>query len=483
VSARRGWQQFEVVLTGAFLTGQPLQVRVADYCRVQQTLGEGLKQRPGEGWEYEPLRWHDIAGSYDGGGGYPSLVPLVLLRRTGGELKTLVEQAQTARPDDERAWLDATMAGWTWRLRSITVEVFDFGVGVIEGRYEVAAPPLLGVHETRRAVAAVSRLKPDPAAGIRSPIAASYEAITLDTVRTFRDAVAKHAADARQEPWLTPLQTALRQTAEEAPPPNDWGRLLWLHPVYVLQARARAGSRQLHRLARPFQSSFTKTLDLSNGVFAPGIDSSVMVARGDAAPMRDDLMNLIVLNWAYYALFMEVDRGLLATLDNDKWQTSGSLGTLEEDAERMFAVYMRVQETQARLNSVLADLGGGALTLWDAIAEVQRFGELVSSVEGKVENLQRVAERRVQEATVDRARRAGNILGGLTALTVVTVVIGLFGSLVGSRSDTFGHIELRTLTIVAAFFIALALYLRQREIVRKRKRARRLNILRRRPQA
>ena len=454
---------------------------MSEYARVQRDLGESLKRRDGEGWNYTPLEWQDIAGSYDGGGGYPSLVPLVLVRRDGDELRLHAEEAQRERPADERAWLESVTEGWTWNLRSLTIELFDFGVGVIEGLYEVEAPRLLGANETCHAVDALSRLKPDPAVGVRSPVAAAFETITLDTVSIFSAAVCTHANHARQEPWLTPLQAALQRPDAgngasptddaPAPAPGEWGRLLWLHPVYLLAGRARGSEAHLRRVARPFQASFTRIVSLEDGLFMPGIDRSVIVARGAFSHSRMRLLDLVTLHWAYYALFMEIDRGLLATLDSDKWQDSGALGELEEDAERMFAVYMRVQETQARLNSVLADLGGGAIALWDAIADVSRFGELVSAVEGKVDNLQRLAERRVQEAGVARARRAGNILGGLTALTVVTVVIALFGSLIGTRADDFGHVELRVATIVAAFALALILYLRQREYVRRSRRA------------
>jgi hypothetical protein len=462
-----------VVVTGAFLTGEPLKVRVADYARVQRALGEGLKSRTAEGWDYEPLKWQDIAGSYDIRQGYPSLVPLVLLRRGGDDLRRLAEATLRGRPPAEHECFVAAAAGCSWTLRSIAIELFDFGVGVIEGLYDVRAPIGLDAARTRRAVERVSRLKPDGPGGVRSPIAASYDDMALDTVRAFREAVGTHTADATHEPWLTPLQQALAEHSSDgrvtAAPTSEWGRLLWLHPVYVLRARWSAGQTELRRVGRPFRSNFVKTVEMADVHFSPGIDSSLMVVRGDPASRRNDLMRLVVLHSAYYALFMEIDRGLLATLDNDKWETPDALSALEEDGERMFEVYMRVQETKARLNSVLGDFGGGALTLWEAIADSQRLGHLVVSVDGKVDALQHIAERRVQEAAAARARRTGNVLGGLAALTVVTVVIGLFGSLVGSRADNFGHIALRSVTIAAAFLVALLLYLRQREIVRRRK--------------
>ncbi len=186
-------------------------------------------------------------------------------------------------------------------------------------------------------------------------------------------------------------------------------------------------------------------------------------------------MRLTELQWAYYAVFMEMDRGLLALLDNDKWQTPESLASLEADTERMFTIYTRVQEARARLDSALTDLAGGQLSIWNAIADVQKFDHLVAAVEGKVETLQRIAERRVQEAAAARERRTSNILSGLTALTVVTVAVALMANFIGTPADSLGHIDVRIITIIAAFLIALLLYREaQREIALKRERVARL---------
>ena len=188
-------------------------------------------------------------------------------------------------------------------------------------------------------------------------------------------------------------------------------------------------------------------------------------------------MRLTELQWAYYAVFMEMDRGLLALLDNDKWQTPESLAGLEADTERMFTIYTRVQEARARLDSALTDLAGGQLSIWNAIADVQKFDHLVAAVEGKVETLQRIAERRVQEAAAARERRTSNILSGLTALTVVTVAVALMANFIGTPADSLGHIDVRIITIIAAFLIALLLYREaQREIALKRERIARLEV-------
>lgn len=467
-------------MTGAFLTGQPLQVRVADYTRLQRTLCNELNGGSG-GWDYEGIKWQGIE-SYGSGGGYTNLVPLVLIRREGDSIELKLDQLLQSRPAVERMWFQEATDGWRWNLRMLRIELYDLGVGVITGVYDVAAPALLSVADTRRTAESVGRLRLPASGGIRSPVAASYDALTRETSRLFADAVSGCVpSEARQKPWLSSMLAALPPGQAEAAArdgegastdssTDEWGRLLWLHPVFVLTGSSRASTRSLQRLGRPFEATFSRSIQYWSGIFTPGIDSSVVVLRGGGQQQKGPPMKLIGLMWAYYALFMEMDRGLLAMLDSDKWQTPYSLADLEKEADRMFTFFMRVQEARARLDSALTDLAGGQLSIWNTMANVQKFDELVTAVEGKVEVLQRITERRVQEAAAARARRTGNILSGLTALTVVTVVVALIGNFIGTRADAIGHVEIRVVTIAAAFLVATILYLiAQWEILRKKR--------------
>jgi hypothetical protein len=406
--------------------------------------------------------------SYGSGGGYTSLVPLVLIRREGDALKQRLEELQRSRPLAERQWLEDSTAGWKWKLQTLRIELYDLGVGVITGTYEVTAPVLLKAEATRCTAESVGRLLRDPVGGVRSPVAASYDALARETVGLFADAVSAGAKEARQEPWLSSYLDALppeRVGSEPTPPgapgagiDSEWGRLLWLHSFFLLTSGPGVSSRRLRRISRPFEVVFSETIDQWDGVFAPGIDSSVLVLHENNAKQKKPPVRLSELMSAYYALFMEMDRGLLAVLDNDKWQTGTSLGALEEDADRIFAVYMRVQEARARLDSALTDLAGGQLSIWNTISKVQKFDELVSGVERKVATLQRIAARRVQEATAARARRTRNILSGLTALTVVTLMVTVMESLIGTRTDAGGHVEVRVAIVAVALVIATFIY-------------------------
>ncbi|MGI8801046.1 MAG: hypothetical protein ACR2KV_02575 [Solirubrobacteraceae bacterium] len=251
-----------------------------------------------------------------------------------------------------------------------------------------------------------------------------------------------------------------------------WGRLLWLHPILVFSTPQASTAADVDAIAQPFKSDFHRCVDISYGLFAPGIEISVIVGRGSTRA-RDTFLWLTSVNWAYYALFMEIDRGLLATLDDERWRAPASLAELERDATEMFGVRLRVQSVHARLGSILMDIGGGALTLWEAIAEAQRFDALVTAVQVKVDLLQRLADQRIGEAAAARARRTGNILRALSALTLITVVTGVIGSLVGSRSDQIGHTFFRVTAVTVAALLAGTLFFVQRDIALKRERRRR----------
>jgi hypothetical protein len=101
---------------------------------------------------------------------------------------------------------------------------------------------------------------------------------------------------------------------------------------------------------------------------------------------------------------------------------------------------------------------------------VTKFDTLVQGVDRKVEVLQRLAERRVQQATAARSRRTSAILSFLTALTIVTVAVALITNFLGSRSDRLGHLDLRIVIVAAALIAAVGLY---REAYRERPRRRR----------
>lgn len=152
-------------------------VSFAHYPEYQAELGKRLKRRPGEGWDYEGLEWSDLAGSYDGVG-YPTLLPLVLVRRGGNDLR-LTAQRALAHPSTN-AWRDRCLERWSWDVSEVRIDVFDFGVGVIECTCSFTTPDGLHVNDVRRIVESLSHLKPDPRRG-PTPLASALESLTRET--------------------------------------------------------------------------------------------------------------------------------------------------------------------------------------------------------------------------------------------------------------------------------------------------------------
>lgn len=209
--------------------------------------------------------------------------------------------------------------------------------------------------------------------------------------------------------------------------------------------------------AQDLAPAFHGLIALDGGVFAAGIGWSAVVAsvgsRAEDTPVR-----LTELHWAYYALYMEIDRGLLGVLSQQRWTQRASLKELEADADDVFADYLRVMDARARLDSHLSALGGDELAIWETIARVQRFDAVADAVDRKLEVLNKLAQRRVEQASAYRARRLGDILGVLTVLTIVTVAVALLGAFLGSRTPGIGSVWVRVAIVAAALTLSTLLY-------------------------
>jgi|SRR4051794_17787348 hypothetical protein len=184
--------------------------------------------------------------------------------------------------------------------------------------------------------------------------------------------------------------------------------------------------------------------------------SVVRVHREDAEATAIELTKL---HWAYYALYMEIDRGLLEILDKPRWLHSASLKELEADANAVSADYLRISDARARLDSAINARGGDELAIWEAIAKVQKFDLLLDGVGRKLDALATVAQHRIEQTTAVRDRRIGYLLGFLGVLGLVTLVIAVVGALVGSvKTSDWPPIWERAVAVGLAFAIAFSLY-------------------------
>ncbi len=464
-----GETTLQVAMTAAFLTGKPVGVRIGEYERLQRDLGQELGRLGDQGWSVNADHWRQD-GTYRSGGGFARMLPLVLARRDGQAALARASDALADRPASEKSWLAEHAPAWDMRPLSLRIDVYDLGMGVMNGVFAVRAPTA-DLAATARTLKRLVWLKPD--AGLLSPIAQAFRVLALETTEQFAAAVSAASPDAVQQPWLSPFLRALPdhpdgQDGRQA----DWGRLLWMHPVHLLEVDdLEQAAPSALGLAPPFR----RPVAIADGHFVPGIGWSAIVTHSGSSGAEIPL-GLIELHWAYIALYMEIDRGLLALLDDDRWERFRALQELEDEADTVFADAMRVLKARARVDSALASLGGDEQAIWDVIADVTKFDALVQGVDRKVDALQRLADRRVQQVAVVQARRTSSILSFLTALTLVTVSVTLLGSFIGSRSDAFGHIWLRVLVVLLALLAAIALYreaYRERPAIRSGARRRR----------
>jgi hypothetical protein len=207
-------------------------------------------------------------------------------------------------------------------------------------------------------------------------------------------------------------------------------------------------------------------ITVNGGVFVPGIGSSaVVITEGSTGPADPDTpVRLTQLHWAYYALYMEIDRGLLQVLNQERWLQPASLEDNEDDADYVFSDYIRVMDARARLDSYLSSLGGDELAIWEAISAVQKFDAVVDGVERKLTVLDKLAQRRVEQANEERTRRIQQVLGFLSALALITLTGGLITLLTASPSaPQFGpryRVILVALALIAAALLTFSFFFR-----------------------
>jgi hypothetical protein len=436
--------RLRVAVTGAFLTGRPLAVRIDGYAELQSALGRALK---GPQWRLNSLGAQ--GGTYESGGGFSEAVPLIIARREGADLLPWLAAALDDSSHAEASWLGTGVAAFNMTPISFAIDVYDLGVAVMIAWFDVVGAAGTDLAATARAIKRLVRLRADDH-GV-SPLAARLQGIANDAAGQYGDAVIASAPQELQAAWLsraTPHPSARSQERLA----DERGRLLWLHPIHVLHT-----SEQRERALQDLVPVFHERIALDGGVFAAGIGSSAVVAspgsRAPATPVR-----LTKLHWAYYALYMEIDRGLLGVLNQQRWSKQAPLKELEADADAVFADYLRVTNARARLDSHLSALGGDEFAIWEAVAKVQRFDAVAEAVECKLDVLEKVAKRRVEQASAYRARRLGEILGGLTVLTVVTVAVALITTFLGSRSHGISSLWVRAAIVVIAAAVSIVLY-------------------------
>jgi hypothetical protein len=241
-----------VAITGALLTGSEPVVRFKDYAALQKALKGVLRDAE---WEFDRLGLQP--GTYRSGGGLTDPLPLVVARRQGQALVDRVQLALKAPPHAPGAALEDLAPGYELTPTCLRIDLYDLGMAVLTAWFTVSAPAKDWPADFAATVKRLSLLT-DP----RSPLTESLRVIAHDTAEAYRRATqtALPANDVRDS-WL-----------EDA---RDIGRLLWLHPVHVVD-QADPDDQAAEALGPVFQ----QRIRVAGGIFVPGIGwSAVLAAR------------------------------------------------------------------------------------------------------------------------------------------------------------------------------------------------------------
>jgi hypothetical protein len=418
-SARR----IKVAVTGAFLTGHALATDLEGYGALQQGLRTKLCEPK---WTTEGL--HRVGGTYDSGGGFEEAMPLVVARRDGADLVVRLGAAldHVNAPHE----LGPRPIGPILRAtpKKLTVDVYDLGVAVLTAWLDVDVEPAAPLEKVARAVRKLVWLRPD-ARGQLPPLAAALQRVASGVACDYGKAVSGAVPAHLPSQWLSVDRAA---TATATRQPVAQGRLLWLHPVNVVHADGSAWIT-----ANQIAPTFHDVAKVEGGLFVPGIKWSAVLPSAPHTPeVAEAAVRITLLHWAYFALYTELDRSLLQILSQPRWNKAGRLEELEREAEEVYAEFLRIQRARARLDNHLVEQGGDSLATWDAIARVQKFDELTQAVDRKLQTLEKVAQRRVEQASAQRERRISKVLAFLAVLTIVTVITAVAATLVGEPEAT-----------------------------------------------
>jgi hypothetical protein len=467
---RGGGSRFRLFLTGAFSTDAAIRVPVEEYRDQQRRLGTELEGVDETTWNPDGVPWLDRS-SYDEGGGYSSLVPLVLVQREGDRLVAEVRAREKLAWEEASGFEREERAKWRLELKRFNIQLFDFGVAVLVAAYEVEAPPGLDPSRAADQIRSWSNLTRDETGHMKQPIGRALEQTTRETADRFRTAVERcgHSPESSSAHSLT----AQARDGGQEKAAAERGRLKWLHPVFVLPPQT--GIRRKALKTAQFKVKQSKEVDFESGCFVPGVKRSVValeVEKRDKDLLEPSApVGLLILNWAYCAAFMDFDRELLTSLDRSIAKGPDPHTDPEAEAHGTYAKYLEVAGAKARLESAVNGLGPGQVAIWEAIVEVTRFDELIEAVDRKLGVLQRIAEARVQEAVAKSSQRSRRVVTALTVLTLLGLAVAVISYFVGDRTDRVGHDGVRFAVLIAAASLALLLFLwAEQEILPRRLR-------------
>ena len=412
-----------LVLTGPFTTRVALdaeRLRVSGYGDQQEALVAHLRGDSHGEWSFRAPRAGASGLRFTAvGHANESVLPESLVSCGG---TPLVEELQRLFDPGLRA----EDAGWV--LASASIEFFDFGVGVVALRFEL---PPLPRRDLRQKAREVERVTVRLAAAAAAPVAAVAEAFASAVDEAIE-------APLVRPPWFDRSEGEAGSVFSATP-----GALHYLHHTYVLTAKP--GTLRMWVAEAPgLLPGFFETVVFRDRAYLPGMSSSVILHEADAGENPAWILRVRVLMSAHFAWCLEMDRSLSIRLNKLASDARGARARdLVSATDDIVNMYESIRLTRAQLDTILVNLGGASVGIWQAIAAVQRWDHLQAALDAKLDTLQSIHRVRLDSVAAHHAQNLNRIVLWFTAFTVVSSGVALVDfvttqQLLGPNGARFG---------------------------------------------
>ena len=416
-----------IAMTGAFLTGVEIDVDPlsdAEVEAIQESLRSWFESNPTSvAWSKSlPSETPQLRYS---GAAYESFLPASLIQTPwiDGRDSRLEQHLAQFYSGPDGGELERERQGSRWTLEQYQIAIFPFGVGTFAATFSV---DFAGLHDGASIRVTVGNCKERLATPLNSYLGPINESVRQAAVATCGRKAVVPWIHGRSNPALIgdvrPAgrkgRPAASQVSETVVGEN--GSLLWVHSVYLID--------DPDGIDRFDVAAFLHRKHEFAGLnYFPGTESSLAVWTEAPTETRETerrhLLKVVLFAWAYFAAVAEIDRTLWRMLSG--LQTALRPRELELRLDGVLAFYARVRVLRGRLNTSLADYGGGFIALWNAGAAVQGLDQLLESADDKLDATQTVCRNKLERLAALRERRLNRTVALFTVFAVVSSIVAV----------------------------------------------------------
>ena len=310
----------------------------------------------------------------------------------------------------------ATFEGSRIDVLAVKHNLFDFGVATLDVSFELTSLKPYTSDEVR-----------DSSALLRAELEAALGPEVRRMTEEFRGAVS--TADlGRADPTTLMKEDATIGIGGLADDDGEYGRLLWIHTVYLLACAAGEDLVDAHHEIRQLVPSFAEDLVLPGAVVSPGLQVSVGAYCPDHPRSRESseaLVRVMCDMNAWWTAIWHMDHLVFKFLSEIRRRRRVTSGRgLESQARAIEEMYDHVTIVKALLDSFALNLSGVERGVWDVAARLWWLNTNLQAVTSKLAALRDI------HASIAAELRS-RVDKRLELLLAVFTVFGAIGSLAG----------------------------------------------------